>query len=86
MDRHVAQALIHKLEAQLPNAQQRFNEHLSEDEAFGEIFSEYEECAKCLAYWQSSAQQHQDRTEEYVNLLRELEREILGILGDKPQG
>jgi hypothetical protein len=83
VDHQVTKELIRHLQGQLPDAQQRIIERLPGDEDFREICREYEECAKCLIYWRSSARRNRDRIEEYADLLQELEQEILRLLQEE---
>lgn len=76
MDTQILGELARYLEPEVPDASEKINRFLS-DETFYDMCSEYEECAKCLRHWARCPAKYARRIEEYSELIRDLEQEIL---------
>ena len=79
MDTEILAELTRRLETEAPDAAQRINRSL-DDDSFRDMCAEYEDCMNCLSRWRQSSAKHEQRIEEYTQLIQDLEREILEYL------
>jgi hypothetical protein len=80
LDVQIKRELIQHLEGNLPDALGRLETLLDADERLQEICTEYEEVALCQRHLSPATGKDQEKFDEYTALLRDLERELLGIL------
>lgn len=71
----------HVLEA-LPQHRHTLCERMLVDQEFRSLCEDYGEAVEAVRYWEQSRHQHREaRSEEFRDLVVELEREILAELG-----
>ncbi len=80
MNVQIKQELIRHLEGSLTDALGRLETLLDADERLREICTEYEEVALCRQHLSPATGKDQEKFNEYTALLRDLEKELLGIL------
>ena len=80
MDLYVKEGLVSRLLEIMPDAAERLDRCLGEYETFRDICENYEECTLGLQRWYAAREPIEGRIEEYSQLLRELEDEILQFL------
>ena len=80
VDQQVKAGLVERLQNTLPDVTERIEACLCEHESFQDMCENYEECALGLERWRAAPERHGERIEEYSQLMRDLEDEILQYL------
>jgi len=80
LDQQIKEELARHLEASLPDALGQLETRLDVDDRLREIFVEYEEVAISRQHLAAPSGKDQDKFDEYTDLLRGLEKEMLDIL------
>jgi hypothetical protein len=75
----IKEELVRRLEESLPGGLGRLEALLDTDERLREICTEYEDVARCRGQLVPTTAKDQEKFEEYSELLRELEEELLSI-------
>ncbi len=83
MDVQIKRELIRHLEGSLTDALGRLETLLDADDRLREICTEYEEVALCRRHLSPETDKDQEKFDEYTTLLRDLEKELLGVLTEK---
>jgi hypothetical protein len=80
LDQQIKEELARRLEGTYPDALKQLESHLDVDNRLREICLEYEEVAVSRQHLAAPSGKDRDKFEEYSDLLRGLEKEMLDIL------
>jgi len=82
LDQQIKQDLVRHLQENLPGAAGQLESLLEADQRLRDVSIEYEEVALCRQRLSAAMSRDQEKYNEYTELLRDLEKELLSIFSE----